>query len=242
MSERHSMTPALLFDLDNTLYHFTPCDEVAVDTVRILLGQHVDVSDAEFHQLHDRVRRQFAERLEGQAASHNRTVFFKSMLEQIVGAFRGDLAVRMADAYWNAFLGHMEPAPHAHEVLEGLAAAHELALVTNQTTYVQLTKIRRLGFERYFPVVVTSEECGIEKPAARMFESALNGLGADAAAAVMIGDDLNCDIRGAAEMGITTIQTTEFTSARVGIGEGDRAPDAVISSMSELPEALSSLF
>ena len=232
---------ALLFDLDNTLYAYAPSDEVALVAAQAVLAPHVEISAAEFRRYNDRIRTEHAERLGGQAASHNRTLFFKSMVEQLTGVSGGDLAARMADGYWAAFLDHMEPAPNAHEVLESLGASHELAVVTNQTTYVQLKKIQRLGFERYFPVVVTSEECGVEKPDARVFQRALRALGAEAAAAVMVGDDPHCDIHGASELGISTVQTTEFTGARRAEDQADARPDAVISSLSELPEVLSRL-
>ena len=229
---------ALLFDLDNTLYHYNPCDEAALVVARTVLAQHVDVPLAEFLRLNERIRSELAGRLVSQAASHNRILFFKSMVEELTGGCRGDLALRMSDGYWEAFLDHMVPAPDAHGVLESVGASHDLALVTNQTTYVQLRKIQRLGIQRHFPVVVTSEECGVEKPDARVFQRALSALGADAARAVMIGDHPKHDISGAAELGISTIQTTEFTGAAVNDQEGP-APDAVIGSLRELPEVLS---
>ncbi len=232
---------ALLFDLDNTLYHYTPCDEAALVATRAVLAQHINLSDAEFGRLNDQVRSEFAARLGGQAASHSRILFFKSMVEQLTTACGGDLALRMSDRYWEAFLGQMEPAPHTRDVLESLGGSHDLALVTNQTTYIQLRKIQRLGIERHFPVVVTSEECGVEKPDARVFQRALSALGVDAADAVMIGDDPDTDIRGASELGISTVHTTEFTGARLGEEQVGAGPDAVIGSLSELPEVLSRL-
>ena len=232
---------ALLFDLDNTLYHYTPCDEMALVATRAVLAQHIDISAAKFRRLHDCVRSELAERLGGQAASHNRTLFFKSMVEQLTGTCGGDLALRMSNRYWEAFLDQMEPAPHTRDVLENLGADHDLALVANQTAYVQLRKIQRLGIERHFPVVVTSEECGAEKPDARVFQRALSALGVEAAAAVMIGDDPHCDIHGASDLGISTVQTTEFIGARLGEDQVGAGPDAVIGSLGELPKVLSRL-
>lgn len=235
------MRRALLFDLDNTLYHYDPGEEEGLLAVHAALTQHFDVSIAEFRQLNQSARSEFAERLCTQAASHSRILFFKSIVEQLTGSCCGDLALRMSDVYWEAFLDHIVPAPSAHDVLESISGDHDLALVTNQTAYVQLRKIQRLGIGGYFPVVVTSEECGVEKPDARVFQRALSALGADATSAAMIGDDPRCDIRGAAELGIHTVQTTEFTGADARNSQVGDGPDAVIGSLSELPEVLSRL-
>ncbi len=246
------MFRALLFDLDDTLYGFAPCDEVGLVAAHTVLARHFDIGAPDFRALHDRVRRDVAERLSGQAASHSRTLFFKSMLEELTGGCRGDLAVRMTDGYWDAFLDHMTPGPHTHDVLARLGATCELALVTNQTADVQLRKIRKLGLEPYFAVVVTSEECGIEKPDARVFQRALTALGVAAEEAVMVGDDPERDIRGASELGLYTVQTTEFASTCVGGHEvpptagvdgvsGSAAADVVVGALHELPDALAVL-
>jgi putative hydrolase of the HAD superfamily len=231
------MPRALLFDLDDTLYGYAPCNEAALQAVHGLLSAQVTCSAEEFRSLHDAVRTEFAQELSGQAASHNRSLFFKRIVERLVGTCQIDLAVDLFDRYWRVFLDSMQPAPDAQEVLSALGSSHELALVSNHTTDIQLRKLRQLGFQSYFGVVVTSEEVGVEKPDPRVFLRALTALGVEASEAVMIGDDLQGDIHGARAAGLATVLTTEFSGREVD----SAAADVLISSLAELPAGLASL-
>jgi len=231
------MIRALLFDLDDTLYDYAPCNREALAAVHGLLNTHVACSVEEFRTLHDAVRADLAQRLSGQAASHNRSLFFKLIVERLVGTCRIDLAVELFDCYWRVFLGSMQPAPDAHEVLSALGSTYELALVSNHTTDIQLRKLRQLSFQSYFGVVVTSEEVGAEKPDARIFEQALAALDVEVADAVMIGDDSHGDIYGARAAGLATILTTEFTDRQPNSTDAD----AIIESLADLPDCLAAL-
>jgi len=208
------MLRALLFDLDDTLYAYGPCNELALEAVHGLLCRTVVTLPGEFRALHDEVRGELAHELRGQAASHNRVLFFKRMVERLTGESRPSLALALFDEYWRVFYDAMVPAPDAHRVLGKLAARYPLALVSNHTTAVQLRKLGRLDFEDYFRAVVTSEEAGVEKPAAQIFERALAAVGATATEALMIGDSVKGDIGGAAALGIPCVHTEEFTTER----------------------------
>ena len=220
---------AVLIDLDDTLYEYAPCNRVGLAAAREVLGSVFDLPAAEFRGLHDEVRGQLASELRGQAASHNRALFFKRMVEEIAASPHpalSDLVRGMYDRYWAAFFERMQPQADALEVLEGLRVSHSLVLVSNHTTLPQLGKISALGFDGLFDAVVTSEEAGAEKPAARIFEIALEQAGARAEETVMIGDDPETDIAGAAAFGMRTIQTLEFTSKGAS-PQADRAVRAL---------------
>ena len=227
---------AVLFDLDDTLYEYAPCNRRGLAAAREVLGSAFEIPAQEFHALHDEVRGQLARELRGQAASHNRALFFKRMVEAVAGGLHpaaADLVRRMYGSYWEAFYERMQPQADAPEVLAALKASGPLALVSNHTALPQLEKIAALGFDGLFDAVVTSEEAGVEKPAARIFEVALERVGAGREEAVMIGDDPETDIAGAAAFGMKTIQTLEFTSKAAS----PRA-DRVVRSLAEVPSIL----
>ena len=206
---------AVLIDLDDTLYEYAPCNRVGLAAAREVLGGAFEIPAQEFQGLHDEVRGQLASELRGQAASHNRALFFKCMVEAVAGGrypALSDLVRRMYGRYWAAFYERMQPQADALEVLAALKASRPLALVSNHTALPQLGKIAALGFDGLFDAVVTSEEAGAEKPAARIFEIALEQAGTKAEEAVMIGDDPETDIAGASALGMRSIQTLEFTS------------------------------
>lgn len=118
--------------------------------------------------------------------------------------------------YWSTFMEEMRLAPGAVEVLTGLAGTHELAIVSNHTAAIQLRKIQKLGLAPHFSAVITSEEVGVEKPHARVFEAALASVGVNAANALMVGDDLRADMAGARSSGLRTVLSTEFSAAQPG--------------------------
>jgi putative hydrolase of the HAD superfamily len=222
---------ALLFDLDDTLYGYAPCNVAGLAAAHAALARCVQVTPAEFRATHDAVRAELAHELSGQAASHNRALFFKRIVERRVGAGQGQLALELCDTYWRAFLATAQPSPHAHPVLSELRSRHALALVTNQTTDTQLRKLEALELEPYFTIVVTSEEAGVEKPDPRIFELALEALGVTPDEALMVGDSPEVDLRGALGLGLRCVLSREFVKPT---DTGD-APDGTLATLHELP-------
>ncbi len=202
---------AILFDLDNTLFHWDPCDQRGREAAHAVLGQAVSVSFDRFMELHNAARNHFKHALHNQASSHNRALFFKHMLEALVDRPMPVLVLNMFHGYWQAFFREMKPHPDAHRVLSRFTRTHKLALLSNHPTDIQLDKVARLGFAPYFHTIITSEESGIEKPDPRIFQLALDRLGAQASEAVMIGDHITSDIEGAHRAGIRTIYMSQFT-------------------------------
>lgn len=80
-----------------------------------------------------------------------------------------------------------------------------MALISNGTPDLQWEKIRKSGIENYFQRIVISGEVGHRKPRKEIFSHCLNVMGCTADQAIMIGDRLDTDIRGANEMGITSV-------------------------------------
>ena len=81
----------------------------------------------------------------------------------------------------------------------------------------------------------------VGKPSAPFFRLALDDLGLGADEVVMVGDDIEADIGGAHAAGIRAIQvrTGKFTDR--DLAHPTVTPDALIASIAELPDALSSL-
>ena len=61
-----------------------------------------------------------------------------------------------------------------------------------------------------FDVMVFSEEVGVRKPSPEIFLLACTELGVDPEAAMFVGDNLETDVRGAARVGMTTVQALWF--------------------------------
>jgi putative hydrolase of the HAD superfamily len=99
---------------------------------------------------------------------------------------------------------------------------------------------RRFGIAQYFDFILTSAACSYRKPHRRIFELALSNWYFLPSEAVMVGDNLDADIRGAKSVGLFAV----WISRRAGERTSDQLsiqPDASLSSLSELPALLDRL-
>jgi phosphoglycolate phosphatase len=84
---------------------------------------------------------------------------------------------------------------------------------------------------------VFSDEVGVRKPDPAIFLGALRAVGGDPATAIHVGDDGMLDVGGARAAGMRVIQVTNASLKALG----GRRPDAVIPSLSALPDAVAGL-
>ena len=200
----------ILFDLDNTLYHYEPCNEAALAQVHRALTKCVKISFNEFIQIHDRVRHEIAVEFQSQVTRHNRTVFFNRITTAITGTPEPLLTCQLSDIYWQTFLDAIVPDPLTKSVITKIGDKFRIGLVTNQGTEAQFRKICRLGLDELFDSIITSEDAGHEKPDSRIFNMALSSLGSGPQEATLVGDDPEADIAGASRVGIVTVHSLQY--------------------------------
>jgi HAD superfamily hydrolase (TIGR01549 family) len=100
--------------------------------------------------------------------------------------------------------------------------------------------VRRFGIDRFFDFILTSAACSYRKPHKRIFELALSNWYFLPSEAVMVGDNLDADVRGAQNVGLFAV----WLRRRAGERTEDQLsirPDAILSSLSELPAFLDRL-
>ncbi len=78
----------------------------------------------------------------------------------------------------------------------------------------------------------------IGKPAAAFFQAALASLGADASAALMVGDDLEADVLAAQRTGITGVLVRTGKYLPRTLREASGTPDHVVDSIADVPAML----
>lgn len=118
------------------------------------------------------------------------------------------LADRMGEDFLELTNKYFRLLPGTKEVVETLAERYPLTIVSNGFSSVQYYKIEHSGLKQCFKHIVLSEEIGINKPQAGIFEKALELNGVSKDEAVMIGDSYPHDIVGASKAGIDTIWVT----------------------------------
>lgn len=107
--------------------------------------------------------------------------------------------------------------PYTIEIIEYLKGkGYQLHLITNGFEEVQLGKLRNSQIEHFFGEMITSERAMSLKPHKAIFDYALQQTGAATHNSIMIGDNLDADIKGAMDAGLDTIfvnhihETTEL--------------------------------
>lgn len=95
--------------------------------------------------------------------------------------------------------------PHVREVLDVLRARCPLAIVTDAQSAYARSELHKVGLLGYFDPIIVSGDHGYRKPDRRLFQLALDGMGAAAGNALYVGNDMYRDIHGAREAGLTTV-------------------------------------
>lgn len=112
------------------------------------------------------------------------------------------LADRMGEDFLAFTNKYFRLLPGAAELVRYLASKYPLTVVSNGFVEVQYYKIAHSGLQDCFQHVVLSEEVGIQKPQAGIFEEALRRGKLSAEDVLMIGDSYGSDIQGAKNAGI----------------------------------------
>jgi putative hydrolase of the HAD superfamily len=198
---------AVLFDLDNTLYPYAPCNEAgkqgAFEAAR---ERGYDFDRETFDALYQRGRRETKRDTAGAAAAHSRTLYFKHALRSHLGRPAPRDALALGEAFWSTYIDAIEPFPQLEKTLDDLAEAGvAVGIVTDLTTRLQLRKLQVLGIDEQVDAVVTSEEAGREKPGSVPFTLSLARLNCRPTEAVMVGDDPAKDIAGGNAVGLETV-------------------------------------
>jgi putative hydrolase of the HAD superfamily len=118
---------------------------------------------------------------------------------------------------------------------------YRMGLISNAGDDQDVQQLTRgFGISRYFDFILTSAQCSYRKPHPRIFELAIANWYFLPSETVMVGDNLDADIRGAKTAGLYAV----WISRRAGTVEEDQPriqPDASIASLSELPSLLDRL-
>jgi HAD superfamily hydrolase (TIGR01549 family) len=138
-------------------------------------------------------------------------------------------------AFADEFMRYVTLDDQAIDVLKELRKKYKLGLISNfAIPECGRRLLDKFGLTRFFDVVIISGEVNKRKPSPAIFEMALKGLGIEASKAVFVGDMLDLDVMGPKSVGMKTILIQRKPANR----NFDAKPDAIITSLSELPFVL----
>jgi putative hydrolase of the HAD superfamily len=139
------------------------------------------------------------------------------------------LARQMGEQFLDALPTRRILFPYTIEILTYLRDKnYELHLITNGFQKTQHSKLEYSGLSGFFGEVITSEGSNSLKPHKEIFDYAFRVTGADPAKSIMLGDNVEVDIRGAINAGIDQVYVNHL-----GV-EPELKPTYMVSSLKEL--------
>jgi putative hydrolase of the HAD superfamily len=201
------MTRAILFDLDDTLFDHRHSTREALAAIHPLLPGVSSLPLSVFEERHALVLEELhlkvlAGDLTVDAARLER---FRRLAHGAGGNIEDAVLDSLAVRYRQHYLDSRRSVPGVIDVLAALKPHVKIAVISNNVVAEQIDKMAVCGLRGYVDVAVISEEVGIAKPHARIFEIALERLGVRTADALMVGDSWHADILGARAAGLRAV-------------------------------------
>jgi HAD superfamily hydrolase (TIGR01509 family) len=212
---------AVLFDWGDTLFHF------AYDEALLEAGWEAGLAAIGRDDLpgHEETSRRFKEHyfpliFTGKREPRAETldeIEYPGMVRELLAGFGTDVTdeelARFLEAEHEAWTPAREMGAQTHALLDSLRSRDlKLGLVSNafDPGWLLHRDLERMGVAERLDVAVFSSEVGKRKPHPSIFEAALGRLGVPAERAVFVGDSRYADVRGAKELGMTTVQALWF--------------------------------
>jgi putative hydrolase of the HAD superfamily len=190
------MIKAIFFDIDNTLYDSATLTSMArKNSILAMIDAGIEVPEDEI-------------------SSDLKTIISKfgsnfprhyDELMKLYGLENPKIIAAAIVAYEHTKLAYLKPMAGVDPTLMELKKEFKLGVISNGLRIKQWEKLVGLRIHHFFDAVITSEECGCEKPAPEIFLAALRALDIESGEAVMVGDKYDLDIEGAKRVGMETI-------------------------------------
>ena len=191
----------LLLDADNTLFDYDRAEATALQRAFEQFGHKFEPAYAEAYQrINHKIWLQFEQ---GQISQDClRTRRFELLFEAV--EIESD-PVKFSVTYIQNLAKGAYLIEGAEQVVKSLVGQVGLMLITNGLKEVQRSRLARSTIGDCFSDIVISDEIGVAKPEAGIFQVAFERMGNPKKADVLIvGDSLTSDIKGGNEYGIDT--------------------------------------
>jgi putative hydrolase of the HAD superfamily len=185
---------AVIFDLDNTILDRTSTFSSFTNVFLATFFNHMESTQ----EIFDRIIY-----LDQDGYKDKRQLFAELILE-LPWKVTPQMT-ELLDFYTTEYVKSAVLMNKAKEVISYLRNKYLTGLITNGKTAIQYGKLEQLKMSNDFDFIIVSEEVGIKKPDARIFEMALDKLELTPEQCIYVGDHPVNDIEGAAKIGMETI-------------------------------------
>lgn len=195
----------VFFDLDHTLWDFELNSKLTFK--KIFAEYQIEISLDDFLEVYIPLNRKFWTLYRQEKITKEELRFRRlhQTFEELGKKVDDEEINRLSETYINVLSTFGNTLANAKEILNYLRPNYKLHIITNGFHEIQRNKIQNAGIENFFEVVMDSEIAGVKKPNPKIFKMALAEARTLPEKSVMIGDDLEADIKGAINIGMQAI-------------------------------------
>jgi putative hydrolase of the HAD superfamily len=195
----------IFFDLDHTLWDFDKNSHLAFD--KIFKQSHPTIDINQFISVYAPINQACWKLYQVDKITHEELRYrrLKQSFDALNYAISDEQIDRIAIDYITFLPDNNQLFDGAIEVLDYLYSKYNLHIITNGFAEVQKRKMKYSGLDSYFKTVTNSEMAGVKKPHKNIFEFALSLANVKKENAIMIGDCIDADVRGAMQFGMKAI-------------------------------------
>lgn len=198
----------VFFDLDATLYDYNTSHLQGLKSSFSVWKNYYPSSNfKEFQNLYKEARKWVKRFHRDTASAHNRALYFQKLVELNGDKLDSSLIIKLNDAYWEGALENIIVFPGLFSAIKTLKTEYgfKMGIISNMGADIQYRKLLKLGMEKMFDGIITSEEVGHEKPHPLIYSHSLNLFAVKPENAWMIGDSFINDVEAPAWLGINAI-------------------------------------
>lgn len=205
----------IFFDLDHTLWDFDKNSILAFD--KIFTVHHPTIDSNQFIEIYAPINHACWKLYQVDKMTHQELRYqrLKQSFDTMNYTISDESINKISEDYIEFLPDNNLLFVGAFEVLEYLQQKYNLHIITNGFAEVQDRKISNSGLNTYFKTITNSEMAGVKKPHPNIFEFALSLANTKKENAVMIGDCIDADVRGALDYGMQAILFDEKGSHSV---------------------------
>ncbi|RLE37581.1 hypothetical protein DRJ17_06275 [Candidatus Woesearchaeota archaeon] len=198
---------AIIFDFDNTIEDW--------ESVR----KHLDTKLEKFlnKKFKDDAKKIVEEinRIDAKYSGHSlnpkdlsRDKWFREAFSNLNIKVDADYIKKLVNLYWKTISSKVRLVSKAKETLKSLKKMKiKLALISDSDgkKEIKMKRIKKLGLNKLFDVILTSDDVGLNKPGLKIFEKTLNELDVNPVECIMVGNRPPVDLVSAKKLALTTI-------------------------------------
>lgn len=207
----------ILFDVYGTLAGFDPPREQIQQRAAATFGMELDRDglDRGYWEADNFMAKQNASAPVRLMSPGDRARFFARYEQLVLSGAGHDVELELAGRVWTIVQSQEYGWALFDDVVPGFqnlrSAGFRVAALSNMP-YGEQEMCDMLGLTGHVEFAVTSGDVGVEKPDPRIFQAALERAGVGAASALMVGDSISSDLRGAEAVGIRAVLMDRYNN------------------------------